>query len=263
MIRLILVCCLFVAISACGASSPQYERPAYAPPASQSPMSDSNDQVLVTSTESDDSSFFARKSARKSAEPTKDASLGGSGAAEPQTSMDQKLVKNAWLTIRLRDEKNFPEAVQKCERIARSLEGYVASTSRSSISFKVPTGRLDEALAAVSELGKVTHRDVTTVDVTANYVDLEIRIENLKKLRVRLQELVVQGQNVEEILHVEKELARVTSQLEALEGQMRVLGNQTSYATLTVTFNERVRPGPIGWVFYGLYHGVKWLFVWD
>ena len=81
--------------------------------------------------------------------------------------------------------------------------------------------------------------------------------------RERVQELVDEGKNVEEILAVEKELARVTSQLESLEGQMRVLDNRTTYATVNVVLEERVRPGPVGWVFYGLYRGVKWLFVWD
>jgi hypothetical protein len=34
-------------------------------------------------------------------------------------------------------------------------------------------------------------------------------------------------------------------------------------ATVRVDFERPVRPGPVGWVFYGLARGVKWLFVWD
>lgn len=246
-----LLCLMAICLAACS-SGGAYEQ-SYAPPAAAM-----STQGTVATTRAESGNFFSQ-SDKPSDDADGRAATGGQGA----TSIDQKLVKNAQLTIQLKDEKFFEDAVKKAEGIAKALNGYVASTSQTSISFKVPSARLDEALAAVTELGKVKHRNVTAMDVTANYVDLAIRIENLKTFRVKLQELVAQGKNVEEILNVEKELARVTSQLEALEGQMRVLENQTTFATVNVYFEERVRPGPIGWVFYGLYSGVKWLFVWD
>jgi hypothetical protein len=30
-----------------------------------------------------------------------------------------------------------------------------------------------------------------------------------------------------------------------------------------VDFARPVRPGPVGWVFYGLAKGIKWLFIWE
>jgi hypothetical protein len=30
-----------------------------------------------------------------------------------------------------------------------------------------------------------------------------------------------------------------------------------------VRFEQPTRPGPVGWIFYALYYGVKWLFVWE
>jgi len=32
---------------------------------------------------------------------------------------------------------------------------------------------------------------------------------------------------------------------------------------LRVDFEKPVRPGPVGWVFYGLAKGIKWLFIWE
>lgn len=247
--------------TSCGASA-EYKRPQYEAPPVQSEYR-GEQTVALSAAQEADAGFFGSSRAKKQADVG--GSTGGVAPTQPTTpqSIDQKLVKNAWLTIQVKDEKHYPEAIARAEKVAKGLDGYIAAQTRNTITFKIPTGRLDEALTAVGELGKVKHRDVTTVDVTANFVDLQIRIDNLKKVRVRLQELVDQGKNVQEILEVEKELARVTSQLESLEGQMRVLGNQTTFATVNVTFQERVRPGPIGWIFYGLYRGVKWLFVWD
>ena len=44
---------------------------------------------------------------------------------------------------------------------------------------------------------------------------------------------------------------------------MRVLSGRVAMATISVDLEEDVSPGPIGWIGYGIYRGVKWLFVWD
>ncbi|MFN7135552.1 MAG: DUF4349 domain-containing protein, partial [Myxococcales bacterium] len=82
-------------------------------------------------------------------------------------------------------------------------------------------------------------------------------------VRTRLQHLVEQAKEVKDVLAVEAELARVTEQLELHKGRMRALQNQTAYGTVEVAFEERVTPGPVGWLFYGAFRTVKWLFVWD
>ena len=127
----------------------------------------------------------------------------------------------------------------------------------------VPTESLDQALAKIEVMGEVTHRDVSVVDATSRYVDLMIRIDNLRRMRERLTKLVNEATTVKDVLEVERELGRVTTELERMEGQMRLLSQQTTYATIRVTLEEEITPGPLGWVFYGGYHAIKWLFVWD
>jgi hypothetical protein len=68
---------------------------------------------------------------------------------------------------------------------------------------------------------------------------------------------------VSEAALVERELERVTGQLEQLKGQLQALEQRVQYAALSVEFSRDMKPGPVGWIFYGLFSGVKWLFVWD
>ncbi len=180
-----------------------------------------------------------------------------------EVDLDQKLVKNAYVTLEMDDEDEFEPAIRKLAELAKLHKGYVVDESKTNITFKVPTEKLDEVMVALRKLGDVTQQNITVSDVTGQYVDLQIRIDNLRRLRTRLQELLVQGQTVTEVLEVEKELARVTRELEQLEGQMRLLQNQVGYATVRANFEESVSPGPIGWIFYGTYKAVKWLFIWD
>lgn len=194
---------------------------------------------------------------------SKKARPDGSSQGAQAPTAERKLIRNAWLTVEVRDDDDFKPTIERLSKMAEGRKGYVQSESSTGVTLLIPTEQLDAVVLEIEKMGKITEREITVVDATAQYVDMEIRIANLVKMRARLTELVNQSTSVEEVLQVERELARVTSELERLEGQLRVLSRNTTYATVNVTLKERVRPGPLGWVFYGGYKAVKWLFVWD
>lgn len=201
-----------------------------------------------------------RYSNRARSGPAKTKAPRGSNG---QATIKRRLIRNAALTVEVPDKTDYKATLEKVRTIAESMEGYVQAETTQTMTLMVPTDDLDKAMAKLEALGKVLQRDVTVVDVTARYVDMQIRIDNLKRLRVRLTELIAQSDDVSEILKIEKELARTTAELERMQGQMRVLNKQTTYATIRIRLEERVSPGPIGWLFYGVGMGIKWLFVWD
>ncbi len=180
-----------------------------------------------------------------------------------QVSTKRRLVRNGWLTIELPDRPDFEPSLEKLRGVAQGFDGYVQSETAETMKIMIPTDRFEEAMKTIANLGEVLHRNVSVTDVTARFVDLQIRLDNLERMRVRLTELVMQSDDVGKILEIEKELGRVTMEIERIKGQLRLMDQQTSYATIDVTFEERVMPGPLGWVFYGIGSGIKWLFVWD
>ena len=99
------------------------------------------------------------------------------------------------------------------------------------------------------------------VDVTDQATDLEIRLANARALRARLEALLADATTVTEVLEVERELSRVTTEVEQLDGQLRALADRVALSTVRVTVADGVRPGPLGYVVVGLYEAVKWLFV--
>ncbi len=180
-----------------------------------------------------------------------------------QPAAGRKIVRNASLELEVRKARQIGEVLARGRKLADELGGYVATEREQGLVLKVPTDRLDESLAILAGLGHVSRRTITAQDVTAQYRDLEIRVENARRLKGRLHELLSQTRDVKQILEVEKELARVTEELERFEGQLRLMKHQTQYATIDLKVREEVRPGPVGWIFKGLYVGTKWLFVWD
>ncbi len=214
----------------------------------------------VASADSAGGSVLSSGGASASAPPAPPASAAPPAKRSPD---ERKFVRTASLTLEVSDEEDFQPTLERARAIATRLEGYIQSESTYAMTMLVPTERLSETLAALEKLGEVSHKAIQIVDVTSSYVDLQIRIENLVRLRQRLTELVAQTQDVSEILKIEMELGRVTSQLEQMEGQLRLLQRNTSYATIALRLEESVSPGPLGWVFYGTYRAIKWLFVWD
>lgn len=141
------------------------------------------------------------------------------------------------------------------EKIARELNGYLAQRGDKQITVRVPRAKFDEALRRVQASGDVIHRDVNAEDVTDQYVELETRLKNARAMRDRLEQLLARAA-VKEAVEIEKELGRVTGDIEAMEGKLKVLRDKIAYSTITVVFEPRgasaVRDVPLrlpfGWL---------------
>jgi len=144
-----------------------------------------------------------------------------------------------------------------------NFEGFITRESYNEITTRIPVEYMDEFLNIARTLGKVEYDTRTGVDITDQYRDNVIRLENLKNLRSRYLELLQMAETVGDLLSIEKELERVNTEIEIMEGRIQYAQMSVAYSNITVRFNERVRPGPLGWIFYGLYAGLKWLFVWN
>lgn len=175
----------------------------------------------------------------------------------------RKLVRNGSLTLAVDGEKAREQVREVGRAVAEEMGGYLASSSNNHVTLRVPSDQLEVAMERMSGgPGEVTRREIVAQDVTDQHLDLEVRITNAQRLQRRLRELIDRADDVKVILDLERELARVTTELERYEQQMRMLEERISLATLHITLEDRVSPGPIGWIFVGAWRAVKWLFVW-
>jgi hypothetical protein len=118
-------------------------------------------------------------------------------------------------------------------------------------------------LNEIGALGKVRERAITGQDVTTQFTDLQLRLDNKEKMLLRLRELLAQAENTTVTLEVEKEISRVTLEIEQIKGTLIYLKDQITYSTITISIEKRHRPGPLGAVFYGVAWVVGKLFVLD
>jgi len=144
---------------------------------------------------------------------------------------------------------------------AKKYGGYLSSSTEYRSTIQVTAQNLDAALNDLAVLGKVKSKSVTGNDVTEEYADLGIRLENAQAARKRYLELLAQAENVSAALMVEKELERLNKEIDLLEGQKRYLEQNINFSSITIYLSEKVKPGVLGYIGIGLYEGVKWLFV--
>ena len=182
------------------------------------------------------------------------------GAAQPaqEPAAPRRMVYEAYVRLRV---PNLDSAQARVRRLVEQQKGYLVQTSEENMRLRVPSARLPEVLAALAAVGKVESQNLTGQDVTDEYTDYQIRLDNARKARQRYLELLARAANVTEAIAVEKELQRLNTEIDQLTGRLQRLEHVTDYATLNVSLRAKARLGPLGYVSVGLYKAVRWLFV--
>ena len=91
--------------------------------------------------------------------------------------------------------------------------------------------------------------NVSAEDVGEEYTDVSARVANARRLEARLLDLLANRTGrLEEILNLEREVARVREEIERYEGRLRYLRTRASVSVLTITLHEpqTVIGGPRG-----------------
>ncbi len=183
--------------------------------------------------------------------------------AESKFKTDRLLIWEASLNIEAEDVN---VAVKKAQDIVKNNDGYIVNQNiykeeRATLTIKIPSKKLHSSLDAFASLGNEKSRDISSEDVTDEYVDLEARLKNSIALRDRLKMHLDKATNVKEILDVERELNRVQSDIDSMEGRMKRLTNRIEYSLVTFSIERSEILGPLGYIGYGIGWVIKKLFI--
>lgn len=126
----------------------------------------------------------------------------------------------------------------------KAAGGYLQQQAGATLTVRLPAAEFDAMFAAVKAMGRVLAEQRQADDVTEEFVDLGIRIDNARKARDRLLEILQKAEKVEDILKVEAEVRRLTDEIERMEGRKKFLADQVAMATLQATFVAKVEPAP-------------------
>jgi len=144
---------------------------------------------------------------------------------------------------------SYDDTRDKLAAIVKQAGGYIDSTevahqrgavSSATVILRIPSDGFASILAQLRALGEITAEHTNAADVTAEYVDVDARLASAKVLEKRLLELAAERTGtIDNVLAVERELARVRGEIEGFEGRLRQWNDQIALSTLTVGLATR------------------------
>jgi hypothetical protein len=175
-------------------------------------------------------------------------------SGEAAEAADRKIIRNAEITIEV---PSTSDAQHKVTSIAETHGGFIVTSEAKQressdpaqrtldikLVVRVPSNQFGRAFDEIKKLaGNTPSENVTSQDVTEDFIDLEARIKTQKALEVQFLEIMRQANKISDALEVQRQIAEVRTDIEKLEGRKRFLENRSSLSTINVNIQT---PKPV------------------
>lgn len=167
---------------------------------------------------------------------------GGQVAQTPQAPARREIVRTGRITVATDDPVDRIAAVRALAGPGGRVGAERRSDKEISVTLLVAPDRFDETLDAVGRVGRVEDRRVDTEDVTAQVVDLELRLDGARRKAGRLRALLDRAGSLGELIEVERALGDAETEVERLESQQRSVRDRVDLATIDVTLTGTSEP---------------------
>ncbi len=158
----------------------------------------------------------------------------------PVSDVNRLVVTNTNISLKVNDVR---KAIEGINSIATRLGGFMVDSSLNqpeegasgNISIRIPASKLNEGLNEIRDLGvKVISENVVGTDVTAEFVDIEARLETLLKTKAKFEQIMAGASSINDLLNIQRELINLQSQIDSLRGQQKYLEQTARLSLVTV-----------------------------
>lgn len=176
-----------------------------------------------------------------------ESSKSESGSTGESESVDssRKIIERYYISTYT---KNFDKLLPEVEARVTSYGGYIESSNissdmdgynrRADFVARIPTAKSNEFVNFVSENSIVTDKELSTEDVTLEYVDIESRLSALNIEKESLERLLAEAVSVDDIITIQRELTDVIYDIESAQSRLRTYDNLIDYTTISLYIYE-------------------------
>lgn len=170
---------------------------------------------------------------------------------------DPKIIKIATLRF---ETQNLETTADNLKQAIGKFNGEVQSdeerneynTVSRSLTIRVPSDSFDNFIDEISKgVTYFDRKEISSRDVTEEYIDTESRIKTKKALEERYLQLLKKANKVSEMLEIEKELSAIREEIESKQARLQYLQSQVSYSTVELSFYKTVAEREEATVSYG------------
>lgn len=148
---------------------------------------------------------------------------------------DLKIIKSATARYKV---KNVEKATYKIKKIAQKHGAYISDLrfqndlykKENRFTIKVPKKYFDTVIDSVNAVADfVEYENITTKDVTEEYIDLETRLKTKLEVKARYENILRKNaKTVEDILKAEDKLRVIQEDIESAQGRLKYLTNKVA-----------------------------------
>jgi hypothetical protein len=159
---------------------------------------------------------------------------------------EQKIIREATLRFETSEmDSTYNRTVAAVKKYGAEVQNDAESKNDESISrnmtIRIPSGKFD---AFLTDIGKgvayFDRKEISSSDVTEQYIDTDARLKAKKKLEARYLELLSKANKVSEMLEIEEKLSNVREDIEAKEGQLRYMQSRVAMSTVNLEFYKEI-----------------------
>ncbi|MEM9547499.1 MAG: DUF4349 domain-containing protein, partial [Bacteroidota bacterium] len=163
----------------------------------------------------------------------------------PNYSKASKIVKEGEMDIEV---ENLASAKTKIDALVSRCKGYyekeiLRNTKFSegySLKIRVPSTEFEELISGLeSGEGQILSKNIRSKDVSEEYLDLEIRLENNRAYSQRYTEMLKKAETIKEMVHIQEKIRQIELQIDGNLGRMNFLDDRTKYSTLSIELTTK------------------------
>ncbi|MEX2289591.1 MAG: DUF4349 domain-containing protein [Mycobacteriales bacterium] len=170
--------------------------------------------------------------------------------AAPVAADGSRILRTGAVALVVEDGR-VTAVLTEVRRLAGAAGGDIAATKTQesgptpsgSVTLRVPVEQFESLVEQVRSLdAQVRSATTSGQDITAQYADVEAQIRTLRAARERFLDILSRARSIGDVLAVQQRVDDVTGKIDQLEGQRRVLADQSELATLEVSVTEADDP---------------------
>ncbi len=177
-----------------------------------------------------------------------------------QSQIERLVIKNGSLSIVVLDP---PKSLDSISMMAEEMKGFVVTANlykqeleggvqvpRASVTIRVPAKRMNEAMSRIKAESNQDpiSENISSQDVTSEYVDLQSRLTNLEAAEAELTEIMRSATKTEDVMSVYNQLVQIREQIELLKGQIKYYEQSAALSSINVELiaDKAIQPLKIG-----------------